>query len=82
MLRSRVRLPGDEPNKETKEAPHVDIEIELEGQQPLPRHGGGRGRSGASSSSSVPPNAFQIILQRIDDLWDVANEHSNSLIAI
>ena len=54
----------------------------MEGQQPLPRHGGGRGRRGASSSSSVPPDAFQIILERIDGLQDVIDEHSNKLVAI
>ena len=30
----------------------------------------------------MPPNAFQIILERIDDLQDVQNEHSVRLNAI
>ena len=54
----------------------------MEGQQHLPTHGGGRRRRGASSSSSVPPDAFQIILERIDGFWDAADEHSNRLVDI
>ena len=43
----------------------------------------GRGkRSRASSSSAVPPNAFQIILKRIDGLRDVQNEQSDRLAAL
>ena len=54
----------------------------MEGQQPPPRHGGGRGRREASSSSSIPPDTFQLILERIDGLHDAADEHSNKLVAI
>ena len=82
ILRSRVRLPGDEQAEKLEEAPPINIDTEAEGQQPPPRRGGGQGRSGASSSLSVPPDAFQIILERIDGLRDVATEHSNSLAAI
>ena len=81
-LRSRVQLPGDEQAEKPEEAPAVEIETKAKGQQPPPRRGGGRGRSRASSSSSVPPDAFQIILERIDGLKDVAIEHSNSLATI
>ena len=43
----------------------------------------GRGkRSRALSSSAVPPDAFQIILERIDRLRDVQNEQSDRLIAL
>ena len=82
ILRSKVRLPGDEHAEETKEAPPTDIKIEVEGQQPLPRHGGDGGRREASSSSSIPPDTFQLILERIDGLHDVTDEHSNKLVAI
>ena len=58
ILRSKVRILGDEHAEETEEASLADTETEVEGQQPLPRPGGGRGRRGASSLSSVPPNAF------------------------
>ena len=82
ILRSKVHLPGDKQVEEPEQTPPADIETEAEGQQPPPRKSGGRGRSGASSSSSVPPNAFQIILEMIDGLRDVQTEHSNSLVAI
>ena len=54
----------------------------MERQQNLPTHGGGRRRRGASSSSLVPLNAIQIILERINGLWDLADEHSNRLVTI
>ena len=82
ILKSRVRLPRKEQAEEPKEAPLADTETEAEGQQPPPRKGSGRGRSRASLSSSVPPDAFQIILEKIDGLRDVQTEHSNNLTAI
>ena len=82
ILRSKVHLLGDEQADEPEQTPPADTKTEAEGQQPPPRRGGGRGRSGASSSSSVPPDAFQIILERIDGLRDVQSKHSTSLAAI
>ena len=82
ILRSKVCLLGDEQADEIEQAPPADIKTEAEGQQPPPRRGGGLGRSGASLSSSVPPDAFQIILERIDGLRDVQSKHSTSLAAI
>ena len=82
ILRSRVHLLGDKQAKEPEQAPLMDTEIEAEGQQPPLRRSGGRGRSEASSSSSVPSDAFQIILERIDGLSNVKTKHSNSLAAI
>ena len=82
MLRSRVRLLGDEQVEEPKDAPLVGTETKAEGQQPPPRRGGGCGKRGASSSSSVPLDAFQVILERIDGLRDVATKHSNNLATI
>ena len=82
ILGSRIRIPRDEQAEEPEKAPLADTKTEAEGQQPTPRHGGGRGRSGASSSSSASPDAFQIILERIDGLRDVAIVHSNSFVAI
>ena len=47
----------------------MDIKIEAAGE---PSSSRGRGkRSRASSSSAVPLDAFQIILERIDELRDV-----------
>ena len=73
---------GDKQAKEPEQALPMDTETEAEGQQSPLRRGGGRGRSEASSSSSVPPDAFQIILERIDGLRNVQTKHSNSLAAI
>ena len=44
------------------------LKRKAEGQPPSSRRGGGHGRNQASLSSLVPPDAFQIILERIDGL--------------
>ena len=49
--------------------------------QPSSSRGRGK-RSRASSSSAVPPDALQIILERIDGLQDVQNEQSDRLATI
>ena len=82
IIRSRVRLPGDEEADDPEQEHLADTEIEAERQPSSSRRGGGHGRSGASSSSSVPPDAFQIILERINGLRDVQTEHSNKLTTI
>ena len=41
-----------------------------------------RGKSRALTSSKVPPDAFQIILERIDGLREVQNEHTDRMAAI
>ena len=55
----------------------MDIEIEAAG-EPSSLRGRGK-RSRASSSSAVLPDAFQIILERIDGLRDVQNDQSDRL---
>ena len=50
------------------------------GQTPTSRSRGKRSR--ASTSSTVPLDAFQIILERIDGLREVQNEHTNKMAAI
>ena len=49
--------------------------------QPSSSRGCGK-RSRASSSLDVPPDAFQIILERIDGLRDVQNEQFDRLAAL
>ena len=39
-------------------------------------------RSKALTSSEVPPDAFQIILERINELKEVQNEHTDKMAAI
>ena len=64
-----VREGGDEEEGDQEEGEPMDTEIEAAGE---PSSSRGRGkRSKASSSSVVPSNAFQIILERIDELRDV-----------
>ena len=41
ILRSRIRIPGDEQAKEPEEEPATNTKTEAEGQQPPPRRGGG-----------------------------------------
>ena len=58
------------------------IETEAKGQPSSSQRVSRRGRSRASSSSAVPPDSFQIILERIDNLREVQNEHFNKLTTI
>ena len=58
----------------------METEIVIAGQTSTPRSRGKRSK--ASTSSEVPPNAFQIILERIDGLREVQNEHINRITAI
>ena len=58
----------------------METETEAAGE---PSSSRGRGkRSRASSSSVVAPDAFQIILKRIDGLRDVQNEQFDRLAAL
>ena len=75
ITRIQVRLPGDEDEGERGEGEPVKTETEATGE---PSSSRGRGkRSRASSSPAVPPDAFQIILERIDGLRDVQTEQSD-----
>ena len=80
ITRIRARLLGDEVEGDQEEGEPMETETEAEGQ---PSSSRGRGkRSKASSSSAVPPDAFQIILERIDGLRDIQNEQSDRLATI
>ena len=69
ITRIRVRLSGDEEEGDQEEGEPMDTEIEAAG-EPSSSRGHGK-RSRASSSSTVPSDAFEIILERIDGLRDV-----------
>ena len=62
----KVHLLGDEKEGDQAQGESMDTETEAKGQPLSPRSCGKRIR--ASSSSKVSPNAFQIILERIDGL--------------
>ena len=82
ITRSKVCLPSDEEEVDPEQEQPMGTETEAEGQPSSSRRGGGRGRSRASLSSVVPPDAFQIILERIDSLREVQTEHSDKLTTI
>ena len=65
----RIRLSGDEEKGDQEEGEPMETETKAEG-QPLSSRDRGK-RSRASSSSAVPPDALQIIFERIDGLRDV-----------
>ena len=58
----------------------METETKAKG-EPSSSRGHGK-RSRASSSSAVPPDALQIIIERINGLRDVQNEQSDRLAAI
>ena len=74
----KVRLPNDEEEGDQKHGEPMETETEAE-EQPLSSRGC-RKRSRDLSSSVVPLNAFQIILERINELRDIHNEQSDRLV--
>ena len=69
IIKVQVRLPGDEEEGDQGEGDQTETETVTAGQTSTPRSRGKRSR--ASTSSEVPPDAFQIILKRIDGLREV-----------
>ena len=81
ITRIQVCLPSDkEEEGDQAEGEPMDIETKAVGQASSSRGRGKRSRD--LSSSVVPLDAFQIILERIDGLIDVQNEHSDRLVVI
>ena len=78
----QVRLPGDvdEKGAEQEEGDPMDTKVEAVGQSSTSRSRAKRNR--ASTSSTAPPDAFQIILKRIDGLKEVQNQHTERMIAL
>ena len=74
IIRIQVQLSGDvdEEGAKQEEGDPMDIEAEAVGQSSTSRSRAKRNR--ASTSSAAPPDAFQIILERIDGLKDVQNQ--------
>ena len=69
ITRIQVHLPGDEDEGDQGEGEPIETETEA-AREPSRSRGQGKRRK-ASSLSAVPPDAFQIILERIDGLRDV-----------
>ena len=72
--RISVRLPGEEDEGDEGEGDPRETEAEAVGQTSTstPRRRGKRTR--ASTSSDIPPDAFQVILERLDGLRKVQTE--------
>ena len=80
ITRIQVRLLGDEDEGDQGEGEPMETKTEA-AEEPSSSRGQSK-KSKASSSSAVPPDAFQIILERIDGLRDVQNEHTDRMAAI
>ena len=78
----QVRLPGDvdEEGAKQEESDPMNTEAEAAGQSSTSRSRAKRNR--ASTSSAAPPDAFQIILERIDGLREVQNQHTKRMTAM
>ena len=82
IIRIQVRRPGDvdEEGAEQEEGDPMDTKAEAARQSSTSRSRAKRIR--ASTSSATPPNAFQIILDRIDGLREVQNQHTERMTAM
>ena len=80
IVRIQVHLLGDEEEDDQGEGDPMEIEVEAVRQTSTSRSRSKKSR--ASTSSAVPPNAFQIILERINGLREVQNEHTGRMTAI
>ena len=82
IIRIQVRLPGDvdEEGAKQEEGGPMDTEAEAVGQSSTSRSRAKRNR--ASTSSAAPLDAFQIILERIDGLKEVQNQHTERMTAM
>ena len=58
------------------------METEAEGAEPSSTPRVRVKRSRASTSSAAPPDAFQIILERLDSLREVQNQHTERMTAM
>ena len=82
IIQIQVCLPGDvnEEGAEQEEGDPMDTEAKATGQTSTSRSRAKRNR--ASTSSAAPPDAFQIILERIDGLREVQNHHTERMTAM
>ena len=80
IIRIQVRLLGDEEEGDQGAGDQMETKTVAAGQASSSRSRGKRSRT--STSSEVPPDAFQIILERIDGLREVHNEHTDRMAVI
>ena len=79
IIRIQVQLSGDvdEEGAEQEEGDPMDTEAEAAGQSPTSRSRAKR--NWAFTLSATPPDAFQIILERIDGLKEIQNQHTERM---
>ena len=80
--RISVRLPGEEDEGDEGEGDPMEIEAEAVGQTSTSTLGRRGKRTRASTSSDIPPDAIQIILERLDGLKEVQTEQSERMVAM
>ena len=80
IIRIQICLPGDEEEGDQGEGDPMKTETVAVRQASSSRSRGKKSK--ASTSSEVPPDAFQIILERINGLKEVQNEHTNRMAAL
>ena len=80
IIKIQVRLPSDEEEGDQGEGDPMETETMVSRQVSSSRSRGKTSR--ASTLSKLPLDAFQIILERIDGLREVQNEHTDRMAAI
>ena len=80
IIRIQVRLPSDEKEGDQGDGDQMETETVAAGQALSSKSRGKRNRT--STSSEVPSDAFQIILERIDGLREVQNDHIDRMATI
>ena len=80
IIRIQICLPGDEEKGDQGKGDPMKTETVAARQASSSRSRGKKSK--ASTSSEVPPDAFQIILERINGLKEVQNEHTNRMAAL
>ena len=80
--RISVRVPSEEDEGDEGEGDLMETKAEAVGQASTSTPGRKGKRSRASTSSDIPPDAFQIILERLDGLREVQAEQSERMAAM
>ena len=80
--RISVRVPSEEDEGDEGEGDLMETKAEAAGQASTSTPGRKGKRSRASTSSDIPPDAFQIILERLDGLREVQAKQSERMAAM
>ena len=80
--RISVRLPGEEDEDDEGKCDPMETEAEAVGQASTSTLGRRGKRTRESTSSDIPPDAFQIILERLDGLREVQTKQSERMAAM